>query len=1053
MNPNSQYVGNKWSQRLFAALVCFSMAIMASFAQTFHVKGVVNDAMGPILGASILEKGTGNGVASDGDGNFEINVKDANAVLVISFVGLQTKEVPLKGQSTVEVFLEENAILEEVVVVGYGSMRKKDLTGSVTQINPDKIADSNPATVQDVLRGTAGLQIGYSPDAKGGGSILLRGRNSVYNDTKDKHNTPLIVLDGMIFEGDLSEINPDIIGQIDVLKDASSTAIYGSKAASGVIIITTKKGKISKPTINVTANLAANTKARFREVYSPEGYLKFREDWYRAKSYQKQDDGTYAYTVSDDYYTLQGAGSKEEYARRLLLADGKTDRILDNYLAGRTTNWEDETFRTGLNQDYNASITGATENFSYYLSVGYLNNEGVIRGNDFSTTRLNMKLNSKITNWLEIGANVNFQDRTAGDIQVPLGENYWDNNLLRNSPYASVNDENGNYLQHPNNYSSENGGYNFWFERQYLDLDKGYTVLNSIFNAKVKLPFNITYDFNIAPRMQWYHDNYFMSAEQPNSVANDRGANRNNGRTLNWILNNIVTWDQSFDKHHFTVTMAQEASKSQTWRTAVSARNLGLDVTGYHLIDGADMQASSISSLDTYQTNASYLGRVFYSYNDRYMVTASYRHDGYSGFGRNNPWADFWSIGPSWVFSDEDFFKDFDWMNTGKLRISYGTNGNSSLDDAYKAITHLTVGNSMVYPTGANTTTSTKTVDITLLGNLSLEWEKTRAVNVGLDFGFLDDLVSGSFEWYHKETRDMIMTQRLPRYSGFSKLDTNLGQVNNTGIELTINTNNITTKDFKWSSTVTFTYNKNEIVHLYGDLDENGKEPDDLASEWYIGKPIGEIWEWETDGIWQIDEAKEAALVDQQPGDPKVVNHYTADDIILADGTRKPVYNNNDKVFLGTTIPPVYWTFRNDFRYKDWTASISMYSNAGHKSKETYYMNNDNAGSMITNGCNTYKKKGYWTPENPSNTYARLDAQNPPGATAYRLHNRTFVRLDDVTIGYTVPKKWTQKAAIDKLHVTMGVKNLFTIDNYEYGDPETGGLSTRIFNFGLNFTL
>lgn len=1050
MNLISQNSGNKMGMRIFAMLICFAMTITASFAQTHHVKGTVSDAMGPTFGASILEKGTTNGTVSDIDGNFELNVKSPNAVLVFSFVGLQTQEIEVKGQSVINVVLQENEMLDEVVVVGYGTMRKKDLTGSVVQINPDKIADSNPGTVQDVLRGTAGLQIGYNADAKGGGSIQLRGQNSLY--TEGSHNSPLIILDGMAFYGELSEINPDDIGQIDVLKDASSAAIYGAKAASGVIIITTKKGKQGKPVINVSANIAANHKAAFRSVYDGEGYMKFREDWYKAQTYGERADGTWGYystgsKLPDGYYSLENAGSKEEYAKRLLLGGGNSDRALDQYLLGNEYDWYGETFRTGFNQDYNASISGATENVSYYLSAGYLSNEGAIKGNDYSSIRSNMKINAKITPWLEIGANVNFQNRTDGDIQVPLGTNYWDTNMLRNSPFAPIKDEKGNYIQYPMNYTPTNGGYNFGFERQYLDLDKGYTVLNSIFNAKVTLPFGITYSFNMSPRLQWFHDMYFMSAELPNSVAANRGANRNESRNFDWSLNNTITWDKTFDKHHFTATLVQEAEELKYWSTNVSARNIQpTDAMGFHYIDGANKENSSFSSYDTHSSAAAYLGRLFYSYNDRYMLTATFRRDGYSAFGQNNPWANFWSVGGSWMFSEEKFAENLDWLSTGKLRVSYGTNGNRSLSDTYLALSNLKLNGVMVYPSGSGNAVL-QALEMKRLGNPNLEWEKTTAYNVGLDFGIFDNILTGSVEWYYKKTHDMIMGKRIPDFSGFTSITTNLGQVNNSGVEITLNSRNISTKNFEWTSSFGFSYNKNEIKHLYYDYDENGVEQNDITNGWYIGKPVGEIWTWKTDGIWQVNEVEEAAKAGQKPGDPKVINYYTADD-----NNGKPVYNDNDKVYQGTTAPPFYWNLRNDFKYKNWTASFSMYSYAGHKSIETTYLNNDNSGSMMTNGNNAYKKQ-YWTPENPSNKYARLDAISPNGATAYRLHNRSFLRLDNINVGYTIPQELTRKAAIDRLHITLGIKNLFTIDSWEYGDPETGGLSTRTFNLGVNFTL
>lgn len=1032
------------------------------------VTGIVVDSNGdPILGATVLVKGTSVGTTTDIDGKFSLDPK-GGSTLVISFIGYASQEVAASGTDLKIVLADDVEMLQETVVVGYGSMRKKDLTGSVVQIKTDKMADQNPSTVQDLLRGQAGLQIGYDASAKGGSaSIQLRGQNSLYNE--GSHNSPLIILDGMAFQGELSEINPDDIGQIDVLKDASSAAIYGAKAASGVIIITTKKGKQGKPVINISANIAANQKSAFRDVYGPEGYIKFREDWYKAQTYGERADGTWGYYgkssgVPEGYYDYENraqysnwattgakvanAGESDQslYARRLLLDEAVN--VYNNYLLGKTYDWEGETFRTGFNQDYNASISGATENVNYYLSAGFMKNEGVVKGNDYQSFRSNMKINGKITKWLELGANVNFQSRSDGDIPVPLGTNYWDTNMLRNAPFAPIKDDEGNYVQYPFNNSPTNGGYNYGFERQYQDRQAGYIVLNTIFNAKVTLPFGITYAFNFAPRLQWHHWNDFTSADKPNAVKNDVGAERTNSRNYDWSLNNTITWDKFFaEKHHVTLTLAQEAEAQNYWQTKVYAKGINpTDALGWHYIDGANKTVSSFSSNDTYSSAAAYLGRLFYAYNDRYMITGTFRRDGYSAFGQNNPWANFWSVGASWVFSEEKFMKNVDWLSMGKLRVSYGTNGNRSLSNTYLALSNLTNKATMVYYKGSNTETM-QALEMSRLGNPNLEWEKTTSYNVGIDFGVLDSRITGSIDWYYKKTHDMIMSQRLPNFSGFGSITTNLGQVNNSGIEISLNSTNIKTRDFEWNTSIGFSYNKNTIKHLYYDYDENGVEQNDITNGWYIGKPVGEIWTWEVDGIWQVDEADEAAKVGQKPGDPKVVNHCTDDD---KDGV--PVYNDKDKVYQGTTAPPIYWNMRNDFRWKDITLSFSMYSYAGHKSIETLYLNNDNSGSMMTN-CNNAYTKEYWTPENPSNTYARLDAKSPNGATAYRLHGRSFLRFDNLSIGYTLPKKYSQKAQIDRLHFTFSIKNLGTIDDWEYGDPETGGLATRTFNFGVNFTL
>lgn len=1069
--------------------------------QASSVSGQVVDANGePIIGATIKLVGNQQaGSITDFDGKFTLKGAKSGSSIIVSYIGYKTKTVKITS-STVKVVLEEDSkVLNDVVVVGYGTMRKKDLTGSVVQINPDKIADQNPASVQDVLRGTPGLQIGYDASAKGqDASILLRGKNSLGTSA-----SPLIVLDGMAFYGELSEINPDDIGQIDVLKDASSAAIYGAKAAAGVIIITTKKGKKGKPVINVSANLAVNKKSAYRDYYDATGWAKYREDWYKmnytygqgadglygyynatAKTGQKDANGNaiYAQAYPEGYFSnpsnmtaaeqeawasnlgVSGIGLSDGesylslYARRMGLDNSAL--VYQNFLNGTTTDWYDATFRTGLNQDYNASISGATDNINYYLSAGYMKNEGAVQGNDYHAFRSNMKLNAKITNWLEMGVNVNFQDRSDGDVQVNLGSNYWDNNMLRNSPYASMFDENGKYEQYPMSGTSTGGGYNYYFDRQYYDLEKGYTVLNTIFNAKVTLPFGITYQFNIAPRYQWFYDRYHMSQELPDSSPSGRGVNRGWAKNFDWNLNNTITWDRTFDnKHHVTVTLVQEAEDHKYWSDNIYARNIQpTDALGFHYTTGATMAQSSFSTNDTHYTAASYLGRVFYGYDDRYMITGTFRRDGYAGFGQNNPWGNFWSVGLGWSLINEKFMeKTHDWLDNAKLRISYGTNGNREFGDVYKTLANLSTGTPMVYYNNG-TSTIVESLTMSRLASPNLQWEKTKAWNVGLDFAFLGNRLSGSIDWYYKKTTDMIMSQRLPSFTGFSSITTNLGEVQNKGIEISLSSLNIDRKNFQWTTTAGFSYNQSRINHIYYDYDENGVEQDDTSNGWYIGHTVGEIWYYETDGVWQNtpEDIAQAALVGQKPGDPKVVNNYTEDDKILEDGTRVPVYNDKDKKFLGPTQPPIYWNIRNEFTFwKDFTFSFSIYSYMGHKSLAGYWMNNDNGGSVVTNG-NNVPSKNYWTPENPTNEYCRLEAQGPNTGLSggvSKLYNRNFARLDEIALGYTIPQILTRKWGIEKVRVTASCHNVCTFDSWEYGDPETGGLATRTFNFGLNVTL
>lgn len=1069
-----------------SATLFMSMLCLIVLAQERQVAGTVVDQNGqPVIGAFVMVDGTTNGVVTDVNGNYQLQNVPQNAVIKVSFIGYETQSVNSENLSTLNVTLNDDMQdLSEVVVVGYGSMRKKDLTGSVVQINPEKIADTNPGNVQDILRGTAGLQIGYDASAKGGGSIQLRGQNSVY--TEGSHNSPLIVLDGMVFYGELSEINPDDIGQIDVLKDASSAAIYGAKAASGVIIITTKKGKKGKPVINVSANFGLDTKSEFREVYGPEGYLKYREDWYKSQTLGFDENGNYSYyakgNLGKGYYDnpdnlSQYGVSKEEwanyttnieneslqsiYAKRIYMHDYSKDAY-QNFLDGKTTDWEDFVFRTGLRQDYNASISGATDNVNYYVSFGYMNNEGVTEGDEYETFRSNIKLNAKVTDWFEIGANINFQDRSDGSISINLGteqDPYSYITMLRLSPYATPYDEDGKHKFHPMD-SELKYGYNFFYERDYFDLEKGYTTLNTIFNAKIKLPFNITYDFNIAPRYQFFYDRYFMSAELPDSNPKDKGVNRGWAKNFDYSLNNTINWDYTFaDVHHVIVTLAQEAEERRHWSDNIRSRNiLPSDALGFHNTQNGTLEDSEFDTNDTHETAAAYLGRLFYSYDDRYLVTATIRRDGYSAFGASNPWATFPSFSAAWTFTNESFI-NIPGVDYGKLRLSWGQNGNRSLANTYLSLADLTAGAgaTMDYldKSGA-LMTDMKYLMMGRLANPNLEWEKTEAYNFGLDLKMFGSRLSANIDFYVKKTHDMIMAQRLPNFSGFDSIFTNLGEVKNSGIEIALNSVNINNDFLKWNTTLNFSYNKNKIVHLYNDYDENGVERDDTSNGWFIDKPISEIWDYEVVGTWQVDEAKEAALVNQVPGDPKVANHYTEDDIINEDGTRTPVYNDKDKVFQGPRTPPVYWNLRNDFTlWNCFDVSFSFYSYMGHKSTSTYYLNKANTADCMSRAHNQFIQS-YWLPENPTNDFVRLDAAGPAGATnPNQVYKRSFVRFDNITLGYTLPKEWTSKIAVDRIRVNASIRNvaIFGGDKkWEFGDLETGGMANRVFNLGFNFT-
>lgn len=1064
--------------------VVLSPKNVVELQQNRNIQGRVTNGNGEGLpGVTIAVKGTSQGTITDLDGNYSLTNVTGETVLVFSFIGMSTQEILVGAQSRINIVMEESTIgLEEVVAIGYGTMRKKDLTGSITQIRPDQIANENPKTVQDILRGTPGLQVGYDASAKGGGSMQIRGQRSVYTD--GGHNNPLLILDGMPFYGELSEINPDDIGQIDVLKDASAAAVYGAKAASGVIIITTKKGKLGKPIINFSSNIGLTQKSAYRDRFSPEAYLQHRQDWYTKNTYGvNPETGTYeayrngvyankpgyfmnpgqladnvslddwrAYTTNED-----GESDLSIYAKRL----GFQGNALENLLAGKTFDWAKHAFRAGLNQDYNASISGASENANYYFSMGYLKNQGALISDEYQAVRATMKVDTKIAKWLEVGANVNFQDRSDGNID--MDQDYF----LRNSPYADYADEMGNPLQYPLSSEYSQRGYNYDFQKQYLELEKGYTVLNSILNAKVLLPFNITYSFNASPRYQFFYDRYFMSADLPGSDPKSRGANREQAKRFDWSLNNTITWDHTFrGKHHIVLTLVQEAEERQYWRDRIEARNiLPSDALGFHNTKNGSKENSTYSTYDSYETADALLARLFYSYDSRYMLTTSVRRDGYSAFGASNPYATFPSLALAWSFTNEKFFQ-WEPMSTGKLRVSYGKNGNRSLDNPYLALANLWEGAGKMqgYINKAGELELMRYLMADRMANPNLQWEKTAAWNFGLDFGLFNDRISGSIEYYDMRTHDMIMNQRLPEFTGFSNITTNLGQVDNRGVEISVNSVNISNNNLKWTTSVGFSYNKNEIKHLYYEkqdiLDADGnvtgtKEMDDKSNGWFIGQAISTIWNYRVTGIWQADEVEEAKKYGQAPGDPKVANNYTADDIVNADGSVKPVYNDKDKEFLGQEAPPFHWSLRNEFElWKNLSISFNIYSYMGHKSLSGNYLNNDDDGGRMAYALQNVPAKVYWTPDNPTNKYGRIEAKGPTGAeSAQMLYNRSFIRFENISVGYSLPKMWTSKFDIERVKIYGSVRNVATwAKDWEYGDPETGGLGTRVYTLGLNLT-
>lgn len=988
----------------------------------------------PLPGVTVVVKNTTNGTTTDSEGRFKINVPDNNAVLVFSSVGFTSQEVAVGNQSSITVnLISDQKQLNEVVVVGYGTQKKRDLTGAVSQINTAKLENENPNSVQDILRGNvAGLNVGLSTSAKGGGSLLVRGRNSLTAST-----SPLLVLDGAIYYGQLSDINPNDIETIDVLKDASSAAVFGAKAASGVILITTKKGQEGKPKINVNSNFGVGSVSRNQPVYDGAGFVAWRSD------VMKNINSSYKLGQFDNPNNLPSGvtldqwlaydGSKGDPTTIWLQRLGMQPLEIENYKAGKSTNWYDMIFQSGTRQDHTVSVSGRKEGTSYYMSMGYLDNKGIIWGDRFKTVRSRINLESKLTKFLSVGMTTQFADRDES--QVPT-----DYNLARTlSPWGQPLNDDGTYKWRPNNEAS--GGNHPYYTPSLTNRRVKITTLNTTLFAQANLPFGISYRVNFTPNFEFYERYDAVSSKHADQAATGGTASRQQAKTYYWQVDNIIKWNKTFGVHNFDVTLLANAERYQKWDNTMANRGfLPSDVLSWHNISTGTNP--TVSSNDEYSTGDGLMARLFYSYKDRYMITASARRDGYSAFGQANPRATFPSLALGWVFTDEKFFKS-SWLNYGKLRASWGINGNRDIG-RYAALSNLITGK-YLYVKSDGTVYQANQLYVDRMQNANLKWEKTASYNLGLDFGLFNNRLDGSIELYKSSTTDLLVQRSLPDVVGFSFVTDNLGEVQNKGFEISLNSVNINRSKFTWRTTFNLQLNRNKIVHLYGDKDANGKEIDDVANRWFIGHSIDEIWNFKVNGVWQVSEKDEATKYGVKPGDFKIVD---------VDGDGK--YTNADKMFQGWTNPRFRWTLRNEFKlFNVLDVSVAMYSYWGHSASFNQAKNID--GFLDRTSSYIFP---YWTEANPTNDWARLYSSEG-GATGFSVYRkRSFIRLDNISVGYSLPKQWMQKANIQNLKLFGSIRNLgYYAPQWSYWDAEpdsdtnTDRPAPRIISFGIDITL
>lgn len=1029
----------------------FKSAVPVGSQEKKTISGTVVDATGEsLIGVNVMIKGTNRGFITNYEGVYTITDAPDNAILVFSYVGYLPQEVAITKASHI-VMQEDTQNLEEVVIIGYGTAKKRDLTGAISSIKAENLSSQAPRNVHDILRANAaGLNIGFATDAKAEADLSIRGQN-----TLSAGSSPLIVLDGVIYEGSLSDINPQDIANVDILKDASSTAVFGAKAANGVIVFTTKKGKTGKPIINANVNLGIAQVANQQKVLGADGFIKFRQDYNEGRNsdaYLEQYPQIFVnpYELNGvnqlDWYNYDQATPVTSVTDQQLMTQwlsrlNFTIPELENYFAGKITKWDDLVFQSTFQQDYSVSVSNSTDHTAQYISLNWTDREGIVSGDRFQTFRARANVESKVTPFLTVGMNAQYAFRDESDLKALWAQ------MTMNSPYASNNigDPESIYQRNPTGLDPINP----FYDNLYTDSKKVRHNINAKIYTEVKLPFGIEYIMNFTPYYHFAEDFKHNSSKAINWATRGGYSERIHSKRFNWQIDNIIQWKREFaNKHKIDVTLLANSEKAQYWQTKATATDYSPnDVLGYHRIQAGSIP--TVESKDTYQTGDALMGRLFYSYENKYMLTASIRRDGYSAFGKKNPHAVFPAVALGWVFTQERFMESIgDWLNYGKLRFSWGENGNRDIGE-YAALSQMESGLRPYIDASGNIYTVSQ-IYVSTMSNYNLKWERTASYNIGLDFSLFRDILSGSIEAYTSRTNDLLVRRALPNITGFKMVMANLGQVQNKGLEITLNANIMDKGDFKWLASGNFSLNRRKINKLYGDmvdvLDANGnvigrKEANDETNGWFIGQDPDRIWAYERDGVWQLDEKEQAAVYGCQPGDFKYL-----------DQNEDGIMDNKDKVFQGYITPRFRWTLRNEFTYRDFTASIMLYSNWN------YYGSHQRAANNYSFPDRTSDYDfPRWTATNPINDYARIGSKN----LGTNWVNKSFIRVENIAVSYNVPKNLLQQFSVQSMRLSLSVQNPFLwTPHWDYWDPEwkyedeyKQSPVSRTFTLGVNVTL
>lgn len=930
-------------------------------------------------GVNIVEKGTTNGTITDLKGNYSLTVRNENSIITFSLVGFEAQEVTVGNQSVIDITLSlDIQALDEVVVVGYGTQMKSELTGSVASIPKERLETMQFNNFANAIEGSIP---GVAVTTAGGGAegndvvILVRGRNSITADIE-----PLIILDGIPYSGSYSSINPEDIQSIEVLKDASASAIYGSRGANGVILITTKKGTEGRMIVNADFRYGLSTVTNLPDVMNGEEFA----------------------AAKIQYDPVEG----------LLLSE---QAVLDSIPEG--TNWLELATRTGSKVKGGLSLRGGTEKYNYFVSFNHLDVEGVTKNDDFKRESFRVNMETQLKEWLTFGSNtlLNYADRSGE--AVDFSSAMWMDPLTL--PY----DENGDLIFKV--VPEDPYFYNPLGPLDYLDEDKSYDLFTNNYLV-IKVPWieGLQYKLNSGIEYSASTHSSYRGRNTPEGKEEPRASVRNSRRT-NVVLENILSYNHSFGDHTVGFTGLYSFQETIRHSDGISARNFDLDVLSWWQMSIGEQITPTQSIVQT--DLLSMMGRLNYNYAKKYYATFTIRRDGYSGFGANTKWGTFPSVALSWNLKNEDFLANSNFVNQLKVRVSYGTNGNQAVEP-YTTISRM--GDELFFA-GEDFTFNYLTEDNTtapglvpaIIGNQSLGWEETTSTNLGLDFLFASRL-QGNVDVYNAATDRLLLERTISATHGIESIMQNIGKVNNKGVELALTGYLVSGNDFKWNATVVGSYVSNKIVELYG-----GEEGDDIANNWFIGENISSNYDYVFDGILQnSDDSTAFYNIAYNSGERSGLIPGTA---IVKDLDGNDTINDMDRQIIGHTDPNMHIGISTTLNYKGFGLYV-LFQGVYGATRANQCLLNDNWGYRR----NTTNKE-FWTPENRSNTIpanTSLHSTNPWDTGKYQKAD--FWRLRDVILSYDLPSSLLSRANIDGLRIFIQGTNLATFTDWYGMDPE-----------------